>query len=31
MRFTVDVDGQPEPCAITAEALDDHFGARSAL
>ncbi|WP_258365360.1 DUF1488 domain-containing protein [Burkholderia pyrrocinia] len=28
MRFTVDVDGQPEPCAITAEALDDHFGAR---
>ncbi|WP_423760914.1 DUF1488 domain-containing protein [Burkholderia sp. NLJ2] len=29
--FTVDVDGQPEPCAITAEALEDHFGAGSAL
>ncbi|MPV68152.1 DUF1488 family protein [Burkholderia sp. BE17] len=28
---TVDVDGQPESCAITAEALEDHFGARSAL
>ncbi|WP_175946032.1 DUF1488 domain-containing protein [Burkholderia pyrrocinia] len=29
--FTVDVDGQPEHCAITAEALEDHFGAPSVL
>ncbi|MDR0242238.1 MAG: DUF1488 domain-containing protein [Burkholderia sp.] len=31
LRFTVDVDGRPETCAITAEALEDHFGAPSAL
>ncbi|AXF25622.1 DUF1488 domain-containing protein [Burkholderia pyrrocinia] len=31
LRFTVDVDGQPETWAITAEALEDHFGAPSAL
>ncbi|KVA06706.1 hypothetical protein WI41_16090 [Burkholderia latens] len=31
MRFVVDVDGKPLTCAITVEALEDHFGARSAL
>jgi len=31
MRFVVDLDGEPVVCAITAEALEDHFGAGSAL
>lgn len=31
MRFVVDVDGTPLTCAITVEALEDHFGAQSAL
>ena len=31
MRFVVDLDGEPVVCAITAEALEDHFGADSAL
>ena len=31
LRFVVDVDGLPEACAITAEALEEHFGAPSAL
>jgi len=31
LRFVVDVDGVPQACAITVEALEDHFGARSAL
>ncbi|HEF5870548.1 TPA: DUF1488 domain-containing protein [Burkholderia cenocepacia] len=31
LRFVVDVDGAPLACAITVEALEDHFGARSAL
>ncbi|RKU00213.1 DUF1488 domain-containing protein [Burkholderia sp. Nafp2/4-1b] len=31
MRFVVDVDGKPMTCSITVEALEDHFGARSAL
>ena len=31
MRFVVDLDGEPVVCAITAEALEDHFGAESAL
>ncbi|WP_175687185.1 DUF1488 domain-containing protein [Burkholderia anthina] len=31
LRFVVDVDGEPQTCAITVEALEDHFGARSAL
>ncbi|WP_407947115.1 DUF1488 family protein [Paraburkholderia sacchari] len=31
MRFVADVDGVPLDCAITAEALEDHFGADSAL
>ncbi|WP_423396260.1 DUF1488 domain-containing protein [Burkholderia sp. LMG 21824] len=29
--FVVDVDGEPQTCAITVEALEDHFGAQSAL
>ncbi|KAG8152432.1 DUF1488 domain-containing protein [Burkholderia catarinensis] len=29
--FVVDVDGAPQTCAITVEALEDHFGAPSAL
>ncbi|OXI78067.1 hypothetical protein CFB50_37775 [Burkholderia sp. AU33423] len=29
--FVVDVDGEPQTWAITVEALEDHFGARSAL
>lgn len=31
LRFVVDLDGVPQACAITVEALEDHFGARSAL
>ncbi|MDN7933369.1 DUF1488 domain-containing protein [Burkholderia metallica] len=31
LRFVIDVDGEPQPCAITVEALEDHFGANSAL
>ncbi|KVG10925.1 hypothetical protein WJ24_10670 [Burkholderia vietnamiensis] len=31
LRFVIDVDGKPQTAAITAEALEDHFGARSAL
>ncbi|MBJ9591327.1 DUF1488 domain-containing protein [Burkholderia seminalis] len=31
LRFVVEVDGTPQTWAITVEALEDHFGARSAL
>lgn len=31
IRFTAQVDGEAVVCAITAEALEDHFGADSAL
>jgi hypothetical protein len=31
VRFMARVDGEPVTCAITAEALEDHFGAESAL
>jgi hypothetical protein len=31
VRFMACVDGDPVVCAITAEALEDHFGADSAL
>ncbi|WP_322025162.1 DUF1488 domain-containing protein [Burkholderia sp. BCC1977] len=31
LRFVVDVDGTPQTFAITVEALEDHFGAQSAL
>jgi hypothetical protein len=31
VRFTARVDGEAVVCAITAEALEDHFGADSAL
>ena len=31
VRFSATVDGEPLVCAITAEALEDHFHARSAL
>lgn len=31
MHFVAEVDGEPLDCAITAEALEDHFGAPSAL
>ncbi|NTZ09202.1 DUF1488 domain-containing protein [Burkholderia metallica] len=31
LRFIVEVDGAPQTCAITVEALEDHFGAPSAL
>ena len=31
LSFVVDVDGVPQTCAITVEALEDHFGAQSAL
>lgn len=31
MRFVVELDGETVVCAITAEALEDHFGAESAL
>jgi hypothetical protein len=31
VRFAARVDGEPVSCAISAEALEDHFGARSPL
>jgi hypothetical protein len=31
VQFAACVDGKPVVCAITAEALEDHFGAASAL
>ncbi|MGA7780037.1 MAG: DUF1488 domain-containing protein [Paraburkholderia sp.] len=31
VQFIATVDGSPVICAITAEALEDHFGAPSAL
>jgi hypothetical protein len=31
VQFTARVDGEPVICAISAEALEDHFGAESAL
>ncbi|CAB5278626.1 DUF1488 domain-containing protein [Burkholderia multivorans] len=31
LQFVVEIDGVQAECAITAEALEDHFGARSAL
>ncbi|MFM0736199.1 DUF1488 domain-containing protein [Paraburkholderia xenovorans] len=31
VRFLARVDGEQVVCAITAEALEDHFGAESAL
>ncbi|ACC74378.1 conserved hypothetical protein [Paraburkholderia phymatum STM815] len=31
VRFTACVDGEPVVCAISAEALEDHFGADSPL
>ncbi|MBR8358266.1 DUF1488 domain-containing protein [Burkholderia vietnamiensis] len=31
VAFSARVDGHGVPCAITAEALEDHFGARSLL
>lgn len=31
VRFVANVDGVPLSCAITAEALEDYFGAASAL
>ena len=31
VQFTARVDGEPVICSITAEALEDHFGAQSAL
>jgi hypothetical protein len=31
MHFVVECDGELLSCAITAEALEDHFGAESAL
>ncbi|MDE1181650.1 DUF1488 domain-containing protein [Paraburkholderia sp.] len=31
VRFTANVDGEPVVCSITAEALEDHFGAQSPL
>jgi hypothetical protein len=31
VRFAAHVDGEPVECAITAEELEDHFGAKSAL
>ncbi|MCG5076071.1 DUF1488 domain-containing protein [Paraburkholderia tagetis] len=31
MHFVAVVDGKPLDCCITAEALEDHFGAASAL
>jgi len=30
IRFVAEVDNSPVVCAITAEALEDHFGAESA-
>ena len=29
LRFIANVDGEAVECAITAEALEDHFGAKS--
>jgi hypothetical protein len=29
LRFIANVDGEPVACSITAEALEDHFGANS--
>ncbi|KAE8755156.1 DUF1488 family protein [Paraburkholderia madseniana] len=31
VRFVAYIDGEPVECTITAEALEDHFGADSAL
>jgi hypothetical protein len=31
VRFVAEVDGSPVVCVITAEALEDHFGAESVL
>jgi hypothetical protein len=31
IRFAAEVDGVPVACAITVEALEDHFGASSTL
>ena len=31
LRFLAEVDGTPMVCEITAEALEDHFGAESTL
>jgi hypothetical protein len=31
LRFVAEVDGSPVVCEITAEALEDHFGAKSTL
>ncbi|WEY40745.1 DUF1488 domain-containing protein [Paraburkholderia sp. SUR17] len=31
LRFVAEVDGEPVVCSVTAEALEDHFGARSVL
>jgi hypothetical protein len=31
VRFAARVDGEPVNCAISAEALEDHFGAQSPL
>ncbi|HVE07971.1 MAG TPA: DUF1488 domain-containing protein [Paraburkholderia sp.] len=31
VRFAAQVDGETVDCAISAEALEDHFGARSPL
>jgi hypothetical protein len=31
LRFLAEVDGSPVVCEITAEALEDHFGAKSTL
>jgi hypothetical protein len=31
LRFIANVDGEAVECAITAEALEDHFGANSPL
>ncbi|MDR6449784.1 DUF1488 domain-containing protein [Paraburkholderia sp. 22099] len=31
VRFTARVEGEPVVCEITAEALEDHFGAESLL
>ena len=31
VRFNAQVDGEPVDCAISVEALEDHFGAQSPL
>lgn len=31
IRFLADIDGELTVCAVTSEALEDHFGADSAL